>query len=116
MANQNTIEDKNGDVHVIEDDYLAKAGFTRDEEERDAHQSVADASGMDDGGPYFVRGKYKKGDVTITFEVNVSTLEQGGMKSQITHPQVCVIESPKGRVACSAQDTALQLQLAEELA
>lgn len=116
MANQKTIEDKNGDVQVIQDDYLEKAGFVRDEDERDAHQSVADASNMDDGGPYFVRGKYKKGEVTLTFEINVSTMEQGGMKSQITHPQVCVIESPKGRVACAASNTELQLQLAEELA
>lgn len=116
MANQTTIEDKNGDVHVVEDAYLTNAGFTRDEDERSAHQNVADASNMDNGGPYFVRGTYKKGEVSLTFEVNVSTMEQGGMKSQITHPQVCIVEGPGGRVACDAANTELQLQLAEELA
>lgn len=111
-----TIEDAQGKQHEVWDDYLEEAGFERVEDEREAHQSVADASGMNNGGPYFVRGKYKKGSVTITFEVNVSTVEQGGMESAITHPQACIIESPKGRVACNAKDTDLQLKLAEELA
>lgn len=111
-----SIEDKRGQVHIIEDEYLTDAGFERIENEREAHQSVADASNMDEGGPYFVRGVYKKDRVTLTFEVNVSTIEQGGMTSQINHPQVCIIEGPGGRVACSANDTELQLRLAEEMA
>lgn len=111
-----SIEDKRGTVQIIEDDYLTEAGFERDDSEREAHQAVADASGMDDGGPYFVRGVYKREAVTITFEMNVSTIEQQGMTSQINHPQACVIEGPRGRVACSAQDTELQLKLAGEMA
>lgn len=110
-----TIEDKRGQQHEVDDDYLIDAGFERDESEREAHQSVADASGMDAGGPYWVRGTYKKGKVTITFETNVSTIEQQGMTSQINHPQACVIEGPGGRVACSANDTELQLRLAGQV-
>lgn len=111
-----TIVNKKGETEIIEDDYLLEAGFERDDEERDAQQSVCDSQGMDTGGPYHVRGVYKKGDVTMHFETNVSTIEQQGMSSSTNHPQVCVVRGPKGRVACSAKDTNLQLRLADELA
>lgn len=110
------ITDKLGKVHSYEDQYLLDAGFERDDSEREAHQSVADASGMDTGGQYFVRGVYKKGGVTVTFENNASEITQGGLTSQVQHPQACIIEGPGGRVACHANDTELQLHLAEEMA
>ena len=111
-----TIVNKKGETEAIEDQYLLDAGFERDDDERDAQQSVCDAQGMDNGGPYHVRGVYKKGDVTMHFETNVSTVVQQGMSSSTNHPQVCVIKGPKGRVACRADDTELQLQMAEEMA
>lgn len=111
-----TITDKQGRVREYDDAYLLDAGFKRDDKEREAHQSVADASDLDKGGPYFVQGVYKKGSVTIHFERNVSTLEQQGMETTTSHPQVCVISGPGGRVACSADDAELQLRVAEEVA
>lgn len=109
------ITDKVGKVHEYDDQYLLDAGFERDDSERDAHQSVSDAASMDQGGQYFVRGVYKKGKVTITFENNASEITQGGLTSQVQHPQACIIEGPGGRVACHSNDTDLQLQLAEEM-
>lgn len=110
------ITDKEGKVREYDDQYLLDAGFERDEDERDAHQSVSDAAGMDQGGQYFVQGVYRKDGVSITFETNVSEQTQGGLASSVRHPQVCVVQGPKGRVACSAKDTELQLRLAAELA
>lgn len=110
------ITDKEGKIREYDDQYLLDAGFERDEGERDAHQSVSDASGMDEGGQYFVQGVYRKGEVSITFETNVSEISQGGLSSSVRHPQVCIIKGPKGRVACSAKDTELQMRLAGEVA
>lgn len=110
-----SISDRSGDVHDYADDYLTDAGFMRDEDAREAAQADSDDNGTSNGGEHFVRGVYKRDDVVITFEVNTDTLRQSGTKAVITHPQVCIVEGPKGRVACSAADEGLQLRLAEEL-
>jgi hypothetical protein len=95
---------------------LEKAGFKHDDELKSAHEEAADKNEMHKDGPYVVRGVWKKGLVTLLFEQNTAAEPMGGgMNAIIQHPAVCVVSSPKGRVACNADDTELILSLAADL-
>lgn len=96
---------------------LEKAGFVADSELVDSHAQSADKRGMHKGGEYVVHGAWRRGAVALLFEQNTAAEPmEGGLTATVTHPAVCVVSSPYGRVACNAADTALILAIADDLA
>lgn len=92
------------------------AGFTHDDELKSAHEAQANKHKMHDSGPYVVHGVWRRGLVNLIVEQNTAVEEiSGGLTAAIQHPTVCVVVGPGGRAACNVADTALILQLAEEL-
>lgn len=94
---------------------LTAAGFTHDDELKDAHVTRADENGMHDSGPYVVHGVWKRGEVTVLVEQNTAKEDIGGMRAAVDHPAVCLITGPKGRIAANPEDVELVLAVAEDL-
>lgn len=99
------------DLHAA----LEAAGFTHNDAAVGTKQSEADAAGMSDNGPYRVFHVWERGTTTIHVESTNAPLDMGGLEAQVQYPTVCIIDSVKGRIACSPNDVELVLQLAEEL-
>ena len=95
---------------------LSEAGFEPLGAKRVKERNLALAdSGLAAGGEYRIDHVLKREDVTITVEQNIGSHVQGDVEMTIKYPPVAVVESPRGRVACSPGDTELLLALANDL-
>ena len=93
---------------------LQAAGFTRDEGASHAYADFASKNGLHSGGQYVVLGVWRRGGTTLLFEQNTTTEPSNGLEITISHPPVCIVTTPSGRVACNAADIDLILLLAGE--
>lgn len=97
-------------------DALTSAGFAEDAELKTATEASAEKNGLSASGDYVVLSAWKKGLVTLLFEQNTAPEDLGsGLTATVTHPAVCIVSSPRGRIACNAGDTELILNVAEDL-
>lgn len=93
---------------------ILDAGYIEDDAAKAAIEAAT--AHMHQTGPYVVLGVYRKGAVTLQFEQNTAAETLGGgLIATITHPAVCVLSGPNGRVACDAADTELILAVASDL-
>lgn len=96
---------------------LLDAGFKQmSQKEFTARQDERKALGMDQGGQYDLGYELIRGNVTVEFEQNVSTIVGDGLETMTKHPAVASVIGPRGRSTCSATDTDLILSLADDLA
>lgn len=95
---------------------LTDAGFDQRDDLVGEMQQWGDALKMSDNGPYKVLHVFTKGDVFVQVETTNAPLDLGGMDAQVQYPPVCIVEGPKGRVACRPEDTELVVQLAGDMA
>lgn len=96
--------------------YLLDMGFQWDADASTLQIETAEELGLDKGGPYDAQGCYRRGEVTVTCEINTDTREENGMKTMTTYPPVAVVEGPFGRAAAPASDFDLIGRLAAEFA
>jgi hypothetical protein len=94
---------------------LTDAGFVNNADLQGKYEAKAERDNLSHNGDYVVLGTWTKGVVTLLFEQNTATEDIGGLSAAITHPAVCVISSPTGRVACNATDVDLILAVADEI-
>lgn len=95
---------------------LKKAGFVEDGDLKAAHEKAADKNNLSASGKYDVLGVLKRGLVTLMFEQNTaSEPSSDGLTVSVSHPAVCVVSGPAGRVAVNAADTDLILSVAADL-
>lgn len=94
------------------DEIFTGAGFTQDNEARSWIGEMAEAMGMNEGGPYVAHMVWSKADVHATLE---QTSHPDG-EMLLTYPQVLIIDFPGGRVAASPTDLELVANLVQDLA
>jgi hypothetical protein len=83
---------------------LHELGFKKSSRDVAVYERLAQASGMNDSGPYRVSDCFVKGDTVVLLEENVSTEDANGLRAVVTYPAVAVIEGPGGRVAVNPDD------------
>lgn len=100
----------------MDSDALKKAGFVEDRAMKTSTEDAAEKNGLNVGGAYVVLGAWKRAQVTLLFEQNTAPEPVGtGLTATVTHPAVCIVSSPRGRVTCNAEDTELILNVVHDL-
>lgn len=94
---------------------LLAAGFERKTDLRDQFIAKAESRDLSHNGAYVVQDVWQKGLVTLLFEQNTATQTINGLTAAISHPAVCILSSPEGRVAVNANDADLILSVASDL-
>lgn len=92
---------------------LTELGWTQDGQSKQVAEENAQATGLNNNGPYVVRDVWVKDDRMITVECNTAPEDLGGgMTAVITHPPVAVLAGPGMRVAFNPDDLELVRSLA----
>jgi hypothetical protein len=95
--------------------FLLENDFEYDADASTAHIESVEELELNRGGEYRPQGCYRSGLAMVKIEQNTDTRQEGGMSMATTYPSVAVVEGPKGRVACSADDFELVLRMVQEL-
>lgn len=96
---------------------LTKLGFKQDPASKKAAEDIAVAQKLSASGAYTIQDVLVRDDVIVTIEQNHSPEDYGnGMTALVSHPALAVMVSPRGRVAFNPQDTALAVNLVNDLA
>lgn len=95
--------------------HLLDNGFEYDADASTTQVESIEELQLNRGGEYQAHGCYRKAYASVTIERNTDTREEGGMSIMATYPPVAVVEGPKGRVACPADDFELVLRMVTEL-